>query len=204
MLKVRVRRYCRSILDPVAERLAFWGIPATAITIAGVICSACGGVSFAVGSFRLAGLWCLLAGVCDMTDGAVARRSGLSSPVGAFVDSLSDRYSEIFILFGLFWYYVLRAASVGGQIGIFLALSGSLLVSYAKARAEGLGQECNVGIMERPERMVVIIVAAFLGTWIMIPALWLLGISAHFTAAQRVLYVTESLRDKNDTSAKGV
>ena len=117
---------------------------------------------------------------------------------------MKSSYPAILILFGLFWFYVVRAASVGGQIGIFLALSGSLLVSYAKARAEGLGQECNVGMMERPERMVVIIVAAFLGTWIMVPALWLLGISAHITAAQRVLYVTESLRDKNDTSAKGV
>ena len=61
MLKGRVRRYCRGILEPVAERLVFWGIPATAITLVGIVCSAFGGLSFAVGSFRLAGLWCLLA-----------------------------------------------------------------------------------------------------------------------------------------------
>jgi len=199
-LKVRVRQYCRKVLEPVAGKLSFWGVSPMYVTIAGLAFSVLGGISFARGSFRLAGLWCLLAGICDMTDGAVARYSGRTSAHGAFVDSVSDRYSESVILLGIFWHFVFRAPSAAAQLGVFLALSGSLLVSYAKARAEGLGEECRTGFMERPERMVVIIVAAFLGAWIMIPALWLLGVSAHATAAQRAWYVGRKLGSGRESS----
>jgi CDP-diacylglycerol--glycerol-3-phosphate 3-phosphatidyltransferase len=191
------------VLDPIAERLASWGVPATAVTVMGVVLSAFGGLAFAGGSFRLAGLLCLVAGLCDTIDGAIARRSDSSSRLGAFVDSVSDRYAEILMLAGLLWFYAVRSPSPSGQIGVFLALTGSLLVSYTKARAEGLGAECSMGLMERPERMVVIIVAALLGTWIMIPALWLLGFLAHATSVQRIRYIYRSLRNGSDTSAKG-
>ena len=203
------------IYGKIRARFSYWGIAMTAAVLWSVVFTS---ISQASGSGLIAVSMVLLGVSQGLVYPTVMVWIGESVPlsfrgrfssylgtfgfIGQFLSPIL--FAPILILFGLFWFYVVRAASVGGQIGIFLALSGSLLVTYAKARAEGLGQECNVGMMERPERMVVIIVAAFLGTWIMVPALWLLGIAAHITAAQRVLYVTESLRDKNDTSAKGV
>ncbi len=163
------------------------GIHPSALTFLGLIFSLGAAVAYAKGHFPLAGILFLLAGVCDMTDGPVARITGKSSPFGAFLDSSVDRYSEILVYLGLGAYYV-RAQQVE-WVAVFLAFSGSLMVSYTRARAEGLGQECHVGWVQRPERLAILILASLLGPRVAGWSLWLLAGLSHLTAAQRIRHV---------------
>lgn len=96
----------------------------------------------------------LFAGLFDMLDGRVARMGNMVSRFGAFYDSVLDRYSELFTLFGIFFYLILQGYVVWAIVA-FVALIGSIMVSYVRARAEGLGLECKVGLMQRPERVVL-------------------------------------------------
>jgi len=190
-----VKARVRSVLDPVARFAADAGATPAALTIAGLVLSGLAGLALATGRFLTAALLLVLSGLCDMLDGDVARISGRVSDEGAFLDSTVDRYSEALVLLGALFYYLFRspAAPEGGTaVAIFLALWGSLLVSYTRARAEGLGRECTVGIAERPERVVLLIVGALLGPAVMRVVLWLLVLLAHVTAAQRVVYVLRS------------
>lgn len=184
------------LLEPVASLAARLGIPPSAITVAGLVLSVLSGWAFWVGWFRAAGALLLAAGLCDMVDGATARAGGRVSASGGFLDSTLDRYSEIAALAGAFLYYVSRpgAPDTVTAVAIFLALAGSLMVSYVKARAEALGASCDVGIAERPERMVVLIIGAFAGPAFFRWAVWILAVLSHVTAAQRVRHVLPKLR----------
>lgn len=142
------------------------------------------------GYLRWAGGVLFVAGAFDMMDGSMARLTGQSSVFGAFLDSTLDRYSESMFLLALASYYIFtpQAASNGiPQILIFLALVGSLMVSYTRARAEGLRIECKVGILQRPERIVLLIIGLVSG-WI-VPVLWILALFTNITAFQRILEV---------------
>ena len=153
------------IINPVVHGMIRIGITPNFITTTGLILNI-----VAAGIFIYAGLvtdseedlslvgWTggliLFAGLFDMMDGRVARLGNLSSTFGALYDSVLDRYSELFTLFGISYYLILQGY-FWGSIITFLALIGSLMVSYVRARAEGLGLECKVGIMQRPERVVL-------------------------------------------------
>ncbi|MBI5074112.1 MAG: CDP-alcohol phosphatidyltransferase family protein [Nitrospirae bacterium] len=138
------------------------------------------------------GAFCLLpAGLLDMLDGIVARNRGESSAFGAFLDSVLDRYSDAAILLAIAW----NLGSNGQLTGVILALItlvGSLIISYARARAEGLGVSCNHGLMERPERLIVLFIGAVSGY--MVPMLWLLAGLTHLTVLQRILYAMKQFR----------
>jgi CDP-diacylglycerol---glycerol-3-phosphate 3-phosphatidyltransferase len=184
------------VLEPVALLAARLGIPPTAITVAGFGLSVFAGWAFWSGWFRAAGALLLAAGICDMVDGAAARASGRVSASGAFLDSTLDRYSEIAALAGACLYYLHRpgAPDATTAVAVLLALAGSLMVSYVKARAEAVGTTCDVGIAERPERMVVLIVGAFAGPALFRWAAWALAVLSNVTAAQRVCHVLPKLR----------
>jgi len=141
------------------------------------------------------GAFCLLpAGLFDMLDGIVARSRGESSSFGAFLDSLLDRYSDSVILLAIAW----NLGSTGHMTGVFLsvvALVGSLIVSYVRARAEGLGVSCSNGLMERPERLILLFIGAVSGY--IVPALWLLAGLTHFTVLQRVLHARKQFKMAN-------
>ncbi|MBM3306786.1 MAG: CDP-alcohol phosphatidyltransferase family protein [Candidatus Eisenbacteria bacterium] len=190
-LKSRIRK----VLDPVASLAVRLKIPPDAITVAGLALSAGAGWAFWAGRFGTAGGFLVLAGVCDMVDGATARAGGRASASGAFLDSTLDRYSEVVALAGAFLYYLLRPAGpdASAAVALFLAVSGSILVSYAKARAEAVGATCDVGIAERPERMVLLIVGAFLGPARFRWAAWLLAVLSHATAIHRLGHVLRKL-----------
>jgi len=190
-LKGRVRK----VLDPVASFAARLGVHPSAITVAGLVLSAAAGWAFWNGGFRLAGGFLLASGFCDMIDGATARAGARVSASGAFLDSTLDRYSEVAALTGAFLYYLLRPAPADAAtaIAVVLAVSGSLLVSYAKARAEAVGAACDVGFAERPERMVVLIAGAFAGPVHFRWAAWLLAAMSHATAVHRVGHVLRKL-----------
>ena len=138
------------------------------------------------------GAFCLLpAGLLDMLDGVVARSRGESSSFGAFLDSVLDRYSDSVILLAIAW----NLGSVGHRSGVFLsliALVGSLMISYARARAEGLGVSCSHGLMERPERLILLFIGAVSGY--IVPALWVLAVLTHITVLQRILYARKQFK----------
>ncbi len=157
------------------------------------------------------GLLVLLGGICDVIDGKLARTSGRSTKFGALYDSSLDRYSEVIMFFGLAAFYV-RHDSYLLSVMTFIALGGSMMVSYIRARAEGLGFTAKVGWMQRAERVVIIGFAALLNVnlfkitmfhvhnynvTLLDIAVWVVAIFANITALQRLYYVYES--DKSQT-----
>jgi phosphatidylglycerophosphate synthase len=178
--------------------LAQLGITPNTLTLAGLLLSAITAGVIAQGSLLVGGLLVLFAGIFDMFDGALARARNASTIFGAFLDSTLDRYSESIILFGLFW-YALQAKTLQENLwpfhneqfwmlsSIYIAVVGSLMVSYAKARAEGLGLECKTGLLARPERVVILAIGLITGT--VIWAVLLLAIFSNVTAVERVMHI---------------
>ncbi len=143
-------------------------------------------------NLKLGGLLIMLAGFFDMLDGIVARVNGKATKFGAFLDSVLDRYSDAFLFLSFSWYL----AANGNHTGSFLSLGtlvGAFLISYSRARAEGVGQECHTGIMERPERIILLIFGALTG-WIT-PVFWIMLILTHITVIQRIYYVYKNIRN---------
>jgi CDP-diacylglycerol--glycerol-3-phosphate 3-phosphatidyltransferase len=138
--------------------------------------------------FLYAGLTIIGAGIFDMVDGRVARQTGQVSVFGAFFDSVIDRYSDVAIFFGLLVFYARgnRLFYVGL---VAFVMTASLMVSYTRARAEALIGSCKVGFMERPERIVLVIIGALFNYWgVMAPALWVLALFSTITVIHRIRY----------------
>lgn len=153
---------------------------------------------FIQGEFLLGGIMVIFTGVCDILDGQLARATGRVSKYGALIDSTIDRYSEVIIFLGIATYF--RAENSYVHALIILAIAGSFLVSYTRARAEGLGIDCKVGIMQRPERMTMLAAGGVLGAipytshFMMIFFLWVIAILANVTVIQRIVYIKNQLR----------
>lgn len=152
------------IINPVVKGLIKMGVTPNVITTTGLVLNIVAAALFIYAGYLareesffyvgLGGGVVLFAGLFDMLDGRVARMGNKVSRFGAFYDSVLDRYSELFTLFGLFFFLVLQGY-VAWAIVAFVAFIGSIMVSYVRARAEGLGLECKVGLMQRPERVVL-------------------------------------------------
>ena len=137
----------------------------------------------------------LLSGVFDLFDGALARATGKASKFGALLDSTVDRVAEAVILLGLLVFYI-RDDSTEGTVLVYLALTGSIMVSYLRARSEGLGIECLVGVMTRPERVVTLGIGLIVGHWWPVVVLVVLGVIAGltlFTSVQRLFHSWRTL-----------
>jgi phosphatidylglycerophosphate synthase len=174
-------------LYPLAKRI---NVSPNTLTISGFIITTLAAIVIAK-NLRLGGILILIGGLLDMFDGIVARTNGKVTEFGAFLDSVLDRFSDAFVFLGLAWY--LEANNE--HIGVFLALGtmlGAFLISYIRARAEGLGKECKTGLMERPERIVVLTLGAISG-WIM-PTLWLMFFLTYLTVFQRIYHVWKSMK----------
>ena len=155
-------------------------------TLIGVAIAIAGAVVAAYGEFWIAGILVLVGATFDMLDGGIARRTNSIGPQGALMDSVLDRVSEVAVLAGLVVYYT--SAGSENQTAVILAVvatSGSLLVSYVRARAEGLGYKGTDGFLTRPERVVIVVVLLIVGQplW----ALWILGIGTPLSAAHRFI-----------------
>jgi CDP-diacylglycerol--glycerol-3-phosphate 3-phosphatidyltransferase len=212
LAKEWARERAHGLSRPVVLGLMRLGVNADHLTMLGCVASVAAGAAFATGRFRLASILMMLSGVCDLLDGELARKGGRVSRFGAFLDSTLDRLGEGSILAGIAGFYlsglVAAATDPAGvaaeprllalaALTAILALLGSFLVSYSRARAEGLGLECKVGWFERPERMVLLIVAAAFGKGPVLPAaLWVLAVLSFLTAAQRVAHVWKSTRQR--------
>ena len=156
------------------------------MTVLGLIGNAIGAVLLARGQFNWGGIVILLMGTIDALDGATARARGELSPWGAFVDSTTDRWSDAVILLGLLVHYVGQSATVGAVL-VFLALIGSVMVPYTRAKAEALGFEANVGLLSRMERYLVLVAALIFNRPLI--GLWIIATLANITAVHRILHV---------------
>jgi CDP-diacylglycerol--glycerol-3-phosphate 3-phosphatidyltransferase len=137
------------------------------------------------------GLVALLASIFDMLDGRVARLRGRETKFGAFLDSTMDRYSDMLLYMGLLILYA-RLDRTGLMVLVWVAAFGSFMTSYARARAESLIPRCPVGLMERPERIVLVIAGALLNK--MVAVLWVIAILSNVTAIQRIVYTYVELK----------
>ena len=189
----RYRDSVRAWSDPVGRTLFRLRLRPNHLTMCGLLVSACAGAAFVFGHVRLAGVLLILAGLFDLFDGSLARASGQATTFGAFLDSVIDRYSDILVMLGIVVLYA-RMPHARGALIAMAGLAGSVMVSYTKARAESIGVTCDVGMMERPERLICLIAGALLG--LMEPALWVLAVLANLTALQRILFTRRLLLER--------
>jgi CDP-diacylglycerol--glycerol-3-phosphate 3-phosphatidyltransferase len=165
-------------------------------TILGLLIAILAAIFYAMGDIRLGGAFVLLAGMSDTFDGKIARKQGIASKFGAVFDSSLDRYAEFLMFFGLGAYFL----QLGDQVSIitaivaFIALIGSVMVSYVRARAEGIGYECKVGVMQRAERIVFTGVSSLIHPIALMVVIWIIAILANVTAIQRMHYVWKTER----------
>ncbi len=204
------------ILSPVGNFLARVGVHPHILTVTGLVLSALAGLGYCNGSFFWAAWVLVLAGSCDALDGQIARQTDKKSQFGAFMDSTLDRYSDMFPLLGLAYYFAGGPAFYGSASGTqggdseywtviitVLAITGSFMVSYTRARAEALGMSCKKGLMQRPERITLLIIGSLLGaipgigTLLMKATLIVLALSTNVTAIHRMYYVKQQLLREN-------
>ncbi|HSL00497.1 MAG TPA: CDP-alcohol phosphatidyltransferase family protein [Rubrobacteraceae bacterium] len=181
----------RQVLHPLVRLLSALKVRPDTLTVLGWALSVAAATLFGVGYVRTAGALMLLGGLFDALDGAVARESDRSSAFGAFLDSTLDRISEAAIFVGIIYFYA-ASGLPGGTLLAGGAMAFSLLTSYARARAEGLGVECQVGLLERAGRVVILSGSAMLG--VLTAGLWLVAAGALVTTAQRILHVRRATR----------
>jgi CDP-diacylglycerol--glycerol-3-phosphate 3-phosphatidyltransferase len=184
------------LVDPVANWLVKRGVHPNTITCIGTLCTLVGGVIYATGHIKTGGWFLGLTALFDVLDGTVARRSNRSSTFGAFLDSTLDRLSDGFVLGGLAVFYATSRlhTSVPMLIVCLFGLVGAFLTSYTRARAEALGLDAKVGMLQRPERVVLLSAPqAFFGLvfngWVLAIIIVILTVTAWITVVQRVAYV---------------
>jgi len=187
------RGWSRPFLLPVARLLGRLGFSPNMVSAIGLVAYATSGLVLGLGYPMTAGLVLAILGPLDAVDGLLARDQGQVSAFGAFFDSTVDRYAEFFLFLGLMAYLMLyRQGGLLDAALILCALTGSLLVSYTRARAEAMGFECKVGLLTRFERLLLFDIGLILG-WIY-PILVILAIFTHITALQRILHVYQQGR----------
>lgn len=194
MNKRDFKNHTRRFLSPVVTVMTSLGVPPALVSVIGLVISIYGAIVIARGSLALGGVFLLLSGLCDVLDGDLARRRGLVSRFGAFLDSTLDRVAEFAVFCGILYYVVDRPGGFSdfAFVVTFVALTGSVLTSYARARAEGLGYDCTVGIMERPERIAALSIGLLLGEWlfaVLVIVLTVLSATTVYTFVQRILHV---------------
>ena len=183
----------RQAVVPLAGRLVNGHVTPNALTLAGLVLNVATVPLILSGHFIPAGVVLLLAGCCDMLDGAVARLSAQVTPFGAFLDSTSDRLSEGVVLMAIGVWFA-RNGHYWDLAAVFVALMMSFLVSYTRARAEALGLECKVGIASRPERVVLLAVGLFFARYhVLTVMVWAIAVLTTYTVVQRILHVRRQL-----------
>ncbi|HMD30979.1 MAG TPA: CDP-alcohol phosphatidyltransferase family protein [Candidatus Acidoferrales bacterium] len=191
MITQKIGKAGHWLLYKIVHGLAATGVHPNVLTFTGLIVNVWAAVLFAAGRFPAAGAVMILAGVFDMTDGRVARAQGRVTAFGGFFDSVIDRYSDLVLYLGLLVYYA-RVDRFFYAILVGVAMAGSVMVSYARARAESLIPSCKAGFWERPERIVLLILGA-LGNRIA-PALWLLAIGPNISVIQRIVHTWNEIQ----------
>jgi CDP-diacylglycerol---glycerol-3-phosphate 3-phosphatidyltransferase len=194
-------RACGVLLQAIVDGLSLTRISPNALTFIGLLINTTAAVLFGfanehnyVRMFLYAGIVIIGAGIFDMVDGRVARQTHQVTVFGAFFDSVIDRYSDVVLFFGLLVFYARGNRLFYVFMAAFVMIT-SLMVSYTRARAEALIGKCKVGFMERPERVVLIILGALFERWgVMAPVLWVLAVISTITVIHRIRYTWQQTR----------
>lgn len=202
-----ISKFGRELVARPVQYLVSWlhaaGISPNALTFIGFLLTAVAAAILAMGYFLTGGLVLLAAALFDMLDGSLARLTGQSSTFGAFLDSTIDRYAESITFLALVYYYSGIPGTRTEIVLIFVILIGSLMVSYTRARAEALKVECKAGILQRPER-VILLILGLVFNWLQ-PVLWIMAIFTNISAVQRIYEVyTRTNAQQRATSAPTV
>ena len=202
-------RACRVLLNAIVRGLALTRISPNVLTFMGLVINVIAAVLFGYANpdnqqrlFVYAGLVIIGAGVFDMVDGRVARATNQVTTFGAFFDSVIDRYSDVALFFGLMVYYA-RANHFFYLVMVAFVMTSSVMVSYTRARAESLIGSCKVGFMERPERLVLLIIGALFN--VMAPVLWVIAVLSTITVIHRIQYTwarTQGVDAVNDSAGQ--
>jgi CDP-diacylglycerol--glycerol-3-phosphate 3-phosphatidyltransferase len=196
----QMRKRFKGVLDPIAGFLNRLGLHPNTVTILGLIGNTIGAYFLATGQMTIGGLLILAMGPVDALDGTMARLRGEASNFGAFVDSVTDRYSELVIFGGLLFFYLQQGVVLYAMLA-YLAAAGAILVSYTRARSQSVGLDTKVGILTRMERYIVLAPLLVLSRWFTFTpeiALWILAIFANITALQRILDVRRQAHQQKD------
>ncbi len=187
----RLKPYTERLFEPLSRMLSERGVEPNHVSLTGVFLSFLSGLFFYLGWQFWGGVFLAFSGVCDLLDGNMARTQDKDTPFGAFLDSTLDRYSDMFVLLGIMGFAFLKRDALLFWLTA-AALVGSVMVSYTRARAECIIDRCDVGLMERPERMVVLAVSALLGyvDW----GVALVAVLSNITALQRILYTRRRIK----------
>lgn len=194
-------RGCRVLLHAIVRGLALTRISPNALTFIGLVINIIAAVLFGYANsqnyprlFLYAGLVIIGAGIFDMVDGRVARATNQVTTFGGFFDSVIDRYSDVALFFGLLVFYA-REKRFFYLVLVAFVMASSVMVSYTRARAESLIGSCKVGFMERPERVVLVIIGALFARWgAMAPVLWVLAVLSTVTIINRIVYTYQQTR----------
>ncbi len=207
LLEGRIKQIFTASLSPLVRLLASAGLHPNTISLVGVLLSGTAGIMYSVGLFLPAALLVAASGICDSLDGLLARSSGKASSYGAFLDSTLDRVGEVLVFLGLAWFFSSGSSHYSqSPITVFfiiLAIEGSFMVSYTRARAEALGISCMEGLMQRPERMVLIIGGSLLGSLAAIGVvaiqitIYCLAVLTNLTVVQRIIHTRNEMTRKS-------
>src|SRR5208283_876126 len=194
-----IGRVCGAIIDRIVRWLALSRIHPNVLTFLGLVINIWAAWLLAKGSFRWAGLVIICAGLFDMVDGRVARATSQVTRFGGFFDSVIDRYSDLALYMGLLVYY----ASINRFFYIVLTavvMTGSVMISYTRARAENAIPKCKVGFLERPERVVLIIIGALFNR--MAAVLWVIAVLSNVTVIARMIYTWQEAKRLEDAQLR--
>ena len=189
------------IINAIVSALALSRVHPNVLTFIGLLINIWAAFLFAAGRFPAGGAVVIGAGLFDMVDGRVARETNRVTKFGGFFDSVLDRYSDLGVLVGLLVYY----ASINRYFYVVLTaivMTGSVMISYTRARAENTIPRCKVGFLERPERVVLIIIGALFNR--MAQILWVMAILSNITVFSRMLYTWQETRDLEAAQLRSV
>lgn len=202
MLTQLLQTWARSTARRAAQIFVKTPITPNMLTLFGLLLNIGVAVLLATGHLVAGGVMVIVAGLFDMLDGALARITDKMSSFGAFLDSVVDRYSEAVVFLGLFLYYYPQPGNQGliSVVLIYAILFGSMMISYARARAGALHIQNEVGLMARPERIVLIAIGLLFPTILLLPILWILAIGTQITSIQRIVHVWQVTSGKRENS----
>jgi len=196
-----IGKFCGAIIDRIVRWLALSRIHPNVLTFLGLVINIWAASLFAVGRFGWAGVVVIGAGLFDMVDGRVARATSRVTRFGGFFDSVVDRYSDLALFMGLLVFY----ATINRFFYIVLTavvMTGSVMISYTRARAENAIPKCKVGFLERPERVVLIIIGALFDR--MAPVLWVIAVLSNLTVVHRMIYTWQEAKRLEDAQLHAV
>src|SRR5947209_326712 len=194
-----IGRFFGAFINAIVNLLALSKVNPNVLTFLGLVVNIWAAFLFAAGKFRWGGIVVIFAGLFDMVDGRVARETNQVTRFGGFFDSVMDRYSDLALLMGLLVYY----ASINRFFYIVLTavvMTGSVMVSYTRARSENTIPKCKVGFLERPERIVLIIIGALFDR--MAPVLWVIAVLSNLTVIHRMLYTFQEASRLEDAQLR--